>query len=276
MSIGALVLSPLTKGLFKRAILQSGSPNSFLGSEPKESAFSTAKSLAKSLHCNTSSVPDMIECIREKPAEDILSFSKHSIVDGQTFTPIFGEEVMPIKPSLALKEGNFNNNIDILFGTVKDEGSIFTKGILEMVPSLSNITVSKAKTAITLLFMLMKQPYASEVAQFYTKGLKDSDEDQLHKAISQSFGDYHLTCPTILFGSAIAFKNKNNKSYSYRMSLKPSLPILNCEGVCHGDDIVQLFGFPIKLRAIGFTENDYKLSTDMIKAWTTFAKTGYF
>jgi carboxylesterase type B len=216
MSIGVLVLSPLTKGLLKRAILQSDSPNSFLGSEPKETAFSITKSLAKSLHCDTSSVPDMIKCIHEKPAEDILSFSKLSKINGQTFTPIFGDEVILIKPSLALKEGNFNNNIDILFGTVKDEGSVFTKGISDMVPSLNNITVSKAKTAITLLFMLMKQPYASEVAQFYTKGLKDSDEDQLHRAISQSFGDYHLTCPTILFGSANAFKNKNSKSYSYR------------------------------------------------------------
>jgi len=35
-----------------------------------------------------------------------------------------------------------------------------------------------------------------------------------------------------------------------------------------------LFGFPIKLRGITFTEDDYKLSKDMIHAWSTFAKTG--
>jgi carboxylesterase type B len=35
-----------------------------------------------------------------------------------------------------------------------------------------------------------------------------------------------------------------------------------------------LFGFPIKLRGITFTEDDYKLSRDMIHSWTTFAKTG--
>jgi carboxylesterase type B len=35
-----------------------------------------------------------------------------------------------------------------------------------------------------------------------------------------------------------------------------------------------LFGFPIRLRGITFTEDDYKLSRDMIHSWTTFAKTG--
>jgi len=41
------------------------------------------------------------------------------------------------------------------------------------------------------------------------------------------------------------------------------------------DDIILLFGFPIRLRGIGYTELDYKLSVDMIHVWSTFAKTGY-
>lgn len=45
-------------------------------------------------------------------------------------------------------------------------------------------------------------------------------------------------------------------------------------GVCHGDDVLYLFGFPLRLRGIVFTDADVKLSTDMIHAWTTFAWTG--
>ena len=37
MSVGALLLSPLAKGLFRKAILQSGGPNSKLGSRRYES-----------------------------------------------------------------------------------------------------------------------------------------------------------------------------------------------------------------------------------------------
>ena len=71
---------------------------------------------------------------------------------------------------------------------------------------------------------------------------------------------------------------KANKVYAYRVVQPPSIPVfLKCHGwmgVCHGDDVPYLFGFPIRLRGIVFTENDYKLSTDMIEAWTLFAKTG--
>lgn len=45
-------------------------------------------------------------------------------------------------------------------------------------------------------------------------------------------------------------------------------------GVCHGDDIVFLFGFPIRIRGIVYSEVDYQQSLDMIKTWTNFAKTG--
>src|SRR5581483_8620832 len=87
-----------------------------------------------------------------------------------------------------------------------------------------------------------------------------------------------LTCPTILFGSHYAKHNKNNHAYAYRMSHKPALSALpGCEGwmgVCHGDDVLLLFGYPIKLRGIGFDESDYRTSVDIINAWTHFAKTG--
>lgn len=127
--------------------------------------------------------------------------------------------------------------------------------------------------------MLLKQSYTQSVADFYTTGLKDSDSTKLVQAIGNSFGDYQLTCPTILYGSAFAAFNKSNKAYAYRLTHPPTIhAFLDCKGwlgVCHGDDVILLFGFPIKLRGIGFDEQDFKLSNDMIHVWTTFAKTGY-
>lgn len=58
----------------------------------------------------------------------------------------------------------------------------------------------------------------------------------------------------------------------------PGIPVFpDCHGymgVCHGDDVMMLFGFPLRLRGIVFTEDDYAVARDMINAWTTFAKTG--
>lgn len=127
MSVGALVLSPLTKGLFRRAIMQSGSPNSYLGSNPKNATLVRTHHFAESVNCNHTAMSDILACLRKKSVHDILEISQHATTNGEAFQPIYGDEVMPIKPYDALKNGDFNQNIELLFGTVRDEGSIFVE-----------------------------------------------------------------------------------------------------------------------------------------------------
>ena len=281
MSVGAHLLSPLAAGLFKRAIMQSGAPNSYLGTESKEKSMSKTKYLAEHLNCSTESGAAIVKCLKSKTSDEILHISKTARGNGQSFEPIYGEELMPIEPLEALKKGKFLQNIDLLFGTVSDEGALFVESLF---PALSpedknpTITVSKAKQYIQLMFMIFKEKYGSSVADFYVNGLKDSQKDLLRKAVGYGFGDYHIACPTVLFGRLYALYNKANRAFAYRLTHPPAIPVFPlCHGwmgVCHGDDVLILFGFPIKLRGITFTEDDYRLSVDMIKTWSTFAKTG--
>jgi carboxylesterase type B len=277
MSVGALVLSPLTKGLFKRAIMQSGSPNSYLGSKSKEVTITKTHHFAKQLNCNQTDMTDILACLRKKSINDILNISQHSTTSLEPFDPIYGDELMPMKPSEALKGGHFNQNVELLFGLVKDEGSIFVDEILSTIAPNKhiNITLSKAKSYISLMFMILNETNSAKVANFYTAGLKDTDSDKLLESLSNSFGDYQLTCPTVLFGAAFA---KSEKAYSYKLTHFPTIHAFpGCHGwmgVCHADDVILLFGFPIRLKGIGYDELDYKLSVDMIHVWSTFAKTG--
>ena len=96
-------------------------------------------------------------------------------------------------------------------------------------------------------------------------------------AISDVYGDYKIVCPTILFGEEMAKLSPNHHYYTYRL-MQPltTISVFNCQdwmGVCHGEDVVYLFGIPLRFRLI-FTKDETKLSKDMIKAWTEFAKTG--
>jgi carboxylesterase type B len=191
---------------------------------------------------------------------------------------------MPDSPALALKDGKFNRNLDLMFGTVSVEGALFVESLfpLQLDPDLPpenvTITVDQAKVLIGFMFQLFKENYGQEVADFYTKDLKESDKDGIRKAVGDAFGDYHITCPTVLFGEMYGHITKADRVFAYRVVQPPSIPVfLNCHGwmgVCHGDDVLYLFSFPIRLRGIVFTEADYKLAVDMIKAWTTFAHTG--
>ena len=55
-----------------------------------------------------------------------------------------------------------------------------------------------------------------------------------------------------------------------------SVSLFDCHGwmgVCHAEDIVYLFGFPLRYSQL-FTKEEIQLSKDMIQAWTEYAKTG--
>lgn len=51
-------------------------------------------------------------------------------------------------------------------------------------------------------------------------------------------------------------------------------PLSFFQGVCHAEDVVFVFGIPQRLRGIAFTEDEAKLSRDMISSWTMFARSG--
>jgi carboxylesterase type B len=179
--------------------MQSGSPHSYWGSKSKEHTMINAKSLATSLKCNTTSMEEMVKCLRSKTAAEIVKISKSARDNEVTFKPMYGEALLPIRPYEALEKGQFNQNVDLMFGTVKDEGSIFVEFSL---PGFSaddennTITVSKAKQYIKLIFLPPKEKYGDEVADFYvtSQGLKDNEKDKLRQAVGRAFGDYHLTC----------------------------------------------------------------------------------
>lgn len=85
-------------------------------------------------------------------------------------------------------------------------------------------------------------------------------------------------CPTIFLGQYYAQHNPSKKAYAYRVVHPPKVSVFpTCKGwmgVCHGDDVVFLFGFPIRIRGVVYSEVDYQQAVDMITAWTNFAKTG--
>lgn len=104
MLIGALLLSPLAKGLFSRAIMQSGAPNSYFGSESAAQSLEKTILLMKRLNCTLNSISQNINCLRTKTVDQILNATYQGFYSRHFgFVPIYGDEVMPLKPVLALR-----------------------------------------------------------------------------------------------------------------------------------------------------------------------------
>ncbi|MHA6247148.1 carboxylesterase/lipase family protein [Pontibacter sp. CAU 1760] len=112
MSVNALVASPLAKGLFHRAIGQSGA-NFTRGSATLQQAEADGEKLAQSLHAAS------LEELRAVPAKELLQKAqgmRGPIVDGY---------VLPNSIAAIFKAGE-QNRVDLLTGWNEDEGLLFS------------------------------------------------------------------------------------------------------------------------------------------------------
>jgi carboxylesterase type B len=144
-----------------------------------------------------------------------------------------------------------------------------------------DIDLDKARTFIIRLFAeTFGHPSIGEkVADFVLKGLSDDNKTALAIAVSDSFGDFMISCPTILFGSLVSKWNKDKNSFAYVLTQQLSASLIGIKrpawfGVYHGEDIFYVFGYPMRNKKFNFTQEDKELSQKIIKIWTDFAKTG--
>ena len=119
-SVCALLAAPAAKGLFARAIMESGS--CFSQSEAAAEASSAA--FAKAAGCPVAATA--AACLRGKDEAALLSASS-------TYQPFFtaGGPTLPVAPQQAVASGKYTR-VPILFGTNHDEGRTFAQGFTSL------------------------------------------------------------------------------------------------------------------------------------------------
>ncbi len=116
-SVCALLASPPARGLFRQAIMESGS----CASQSRAAARAGALALAAKAGCT---VPAAVAaCLRGKPATAILAASAN-------YQPEFtsGGPELPLPPARAVATGRYDR-VPILMGTNRDEARIFTTSL---------------------------------------------------------------------------------------------------------------------------------------------------
>ena len=107
-SVSAHILSPLSRGLFKRAILQSGSilNNKDIPLITKSSALTEAKAFAKHFNCSAEQSQQWLNCFRRVNAQSINTYVALSI------RFIVETEFLPLIPQKAFQTKNFSTGYD--------------------------------------------------------------------------------------------------------------------------------------------------------------------
>jgi para-nitrobenzyl esterase len=121
MSVGSLIASPLAKGLFQRAILESGTGVNGLGVFTRDTAQTIAAQFVDSLHL-TGSGADLARQLRAVDAKDVLNASLHiGPPYSPRFFPVVDGAVLPHAVDTALMNGTANL-VPVIVGTNRDEG----------------------------------------------------------------------------------------------------------------------------------------------------------
>ncbi|XP_064072385.1 uncharacterized protein LOC113400940 [Vanessa tameamea] len=289
-------LSPMSKGLFKRAIIQSGCATSWLSniSMPRERAIT----LAKELGC-TSENDDAIyayfknvsvhQLVNKKIHLTLLEISKkyiHSsfgVVKEEEFPDVerfFSENVYD-----AIRKG-FHEGIDVINGYTENEGIIFLAGDRDMKEILSqanNYPEFFVPKAFELSYPISTQiEIGKKIKKYYFQNSKVSNDtmDQFLKFVSAESFIY----PAILMQKTVA-KLKKNKMYFYKFTCKSERNVFtqyikvsdmfkNVTVVCHGDDLPYIFPFREINQEIEINSRAYKMIDKVTKLWTNFAKFG--
>lgn len=272
VSIAMHLLSPLSKGLFQRAIGLSGfatSPWVFsVDEEP-------GKTVVQELGCTGVSLAN---CLRALNFTKFLSISEQA---GSIPGPIVTADgdFLTADPRTLFQQGKIND-VPCILGYNLDDGVGLASSMASK-PLPDNLNFSFVKDLINSVPLTTK--VASNIIKeiiFYKYTSKLPKESSYHvlKTSAELVTDSWSVAPGIEM--AIALVRSGVPCYFYVFSHHSTYSIYpEFYGVSHGDELPYIFGAPWRqLQGLnittGFTEIEHGLSVLLMTLWTNFAKFG--
>ncbi|KAK6194913.1 hypothetical protein SNE40_000445 [Patella caerulea] len=284
VSIGLHMVSPISRGLFDRAILQSGAPHNEWGTVPTEEGIRRGRLLAGFMDCDSKAeASDVIECLRNVPAEhfQMHEFSVAKGIIQFPFVPVVDGNFLVETPAESLIRGNFKR-CPLLLGSNSNEGIWFLFYEIQEFFTLEStglLTSEQFKAVLSRLFEFYPQ-YPHKQNDFgmdaiifqYTNWLDPKDQYKNRLQSEQSVGDCHFVC--FVQETASIYARAGMNVYSYLFDHRSSVsPWPEWTGVMHGDEIAFIFGEPLNANS-KYLARERDLSRKLMRYWSNFAKTG--
>jgi para-nitrobenzyl esterase len=265
LSVLAQMVSPGARGLFQKAIIQSGA--FALNQQPLAAAETVGEAFAAKAGC-----PDQTAaCLRNLPVADLLSspFSGiPGVVDGQVLTEPIGT---------ALAAGRFAR-VPVLDGTNHDEERIFVSfgrtisgGTNVAIPGDGKVTAGTYQSDIAAVLGVPAARAAAIAAEYPLTAYPASAV-----AFSALAGDANFACPALQLDSLTA---KRVPTFAYEFNddaapLRFTPPLAGPPVATHGSELQYLFGLPNAPVPGTLNAGQQALAESMQAAWANFAASG--
>ncbi len=236
------VASPLSRGLFHRAISESGGCT-FRQPTDEESRTRSDEMIAD-LGCEDAADP--LACVRALPVSDLLPGSA-------AFGPAVDGGFLPEQPRALFDSGNYAK-VPYILGSNSDEGTLFAIGA----------PVIETEEAYRMALEGRFGDRADEAEALYPA----SDFDSPNDAWIRVNGDSGLVCGT--YDSARRAAAGGAPVYMYNFSRPVLVDVLPLLQATHGAEIAFVFGSG----GTAASADDMVLSLSMQGYWSRFAKSG--
>ena len=265
-SVCNMLASPLTRGLFAKAIIQSGGCDS---PRTMEDGFADGESFAQSLGC---SKDELLTCLRGKPAKEIIAVQiprpKFHLLD---LRPMLVYPWMPkldgwafLEPPIeSLRAGRFNR-VPLLVGSDRDELKIFTV-------AWPGIRLAPA----SLVSLVMKNTFGQDLVPELKRLYPFRAYRRAADALIDALGDATLACKCFDAAEAAApFTPVYYYRFDYDDHLAPHI-----YGAGHAIEIPFIFSTLDQSDFNAFFDQRHarkaeKLSGPMRSYWAGFARSG--
>ena len=262
-AVGCLLGMPAARGLFRRAIMESGAGRA-----------ATQETAEKQVNA----LLDQLSLDRRRMAE-LLTVEPKRIVEAQTamlrtfpsgtargFGPVMDAAVMPNEPIGIVRDG-LAKSIDIVIGSNRDENKLFAPPRREPIDDATLLAGVRA-TVPGSGEAAARDLVATYRASRQAKKLPDSNLDMLDAIGS----DVRFRIPSLRL--ALAQRAAGGKAYVYLFT-HASPARRGALGACHALELPFVFGTlnaPTQDRFAGTGANVERLSHDMMAAWLAFAR----
>jgi para-nitrobenzyl esterase len=266
LSVLAQMVSPGARGLFQRAIVQSGT--FALTQQPLAAAEAAGEAFAKNVGC----ADQTAACLRSAPVSDLVSnfgVEIPGVVDGSVLTQSIGT---------ALARGRFAR-VPVINGITHDEELLFVDGLGLTVSQGTDIPLAgdplnpanyQANIATALG---VTDARAAAIAAEYPLSAYPSPDVALSLLVS----DASFACPALQTDRQIAAARVPVYAYQFNDDHAPvniapagALPFL----ATHGTELPYLFDQPNAPYPATLTTDQQALAATMRTAWAGFAATG--
>ncbi|XP_035680303.1 liver carboxylesterase-like isoform X4 [Branchiostoma floridae] len=283
------VVSPLSKGLFQRAISQSGVCQT-CDTFPKP--LERAVMLAEELGCDTRNTANMVACLKQKSSDDLLAghlrMQMNLMPQGMLFPflPVVDGTYLPSPPNDLLENGQVNV-AQYLLGANDDEYGFRIP--LGTIPNWIGNGMAEEEF-IYRVEMLVKRLYPTSKQDDIIAALREEysyhdnpdDPMAIQKQFTQVYGDQLLVAPTVFVAEQYAGHGQVYLYENRYVSSVASAGRPDWVGCDHTDELPIISGLafldlPVSddnQRPYAFSDEDKKTSLDMMAYWANFARTG--